>query len=176
MAETFQRPGWYPDPEGAPGERWWNGTSWSDSRRGGITPTATAAPMAPIQTAAPTTQPPVYSAGNPAPVRPDPYAAPPTLAGSVARTGIDTRANRNAMIGFITGIIALFVGIIPILAPVAIVFSILGITKARQLKAQGAPSTLMTFAVIGLGAGIISGITGLLTLIAFIVSLTSGSS
>lgn len=184
MAETFQRPGWYPDPEGKPGERWWNGTSWSDSRRGGVQPTAqptaAAVPVAPIppvtiQPAAPTAPPPVYSATNPAPARPDPYATQPYPTGALVR-GIDTRANRNAMIGFIVGIIALFVGVIPFLSPIAIVFSILGITKARQLKAQGAPSTLMVFALIGLGAGILSGITGLVTLIAFIASITGGSS
>lgn len=167
MAETFQRPGWYPDPDGNPGERWWNGTSWSESRRGGPQPVV---PVTSVQPAASTAPPPVYSAQSPAPARPDPYAQP-ALASATGRTGIDTRANRNAMIGFITGLISLFIGILPILPPVAIVFSILGIVKARQLQAQGAPSTLMVFAVIGLVSGIISGFISLLTLIAFVASL-----
>lgn len=27
------RPGWYPDPGGAPAERWWTGAVWSDAVR-----------------------------------------------------------------------------------------------------------------------------------------------
>ena len=33
MAEP-QRPGWYPAPDGSATEQWWNGASWSDSKRG----------------------------------------------------------------------------------------------------------------------------------------------
>lgn len=25
---------WYPDPGGAPGQRWWNGTTWTEATRG----------------------------------------------------------------------------------------------------------------------------------------------
>lgn len=28
-------PGWYPDPYGMPGYRWWNGVAWTDDRSGG---------------------------------------------------------------------------------------------------------------------------------------------
>jgi hypothetical protein len=28
-------PGWYPDPEGHPGYRWWNGIAWTEDRSGG---------------------------------------------------------------------------------------------------------------------------------------------
>lgn len=165
MAETFQRPGWYPDPDGVPGERWWNGSGWSDSRRasGGAVPAP--APGVP--------RPPVYSADNPAPTGP----GQPTV--SSARrvvSSIDARANRNAMIGFITGLIALFAGVIPFLGPVAIVFSLLGIVKARQLKAQGAPSTLMPFALIGLASGAIATLIGLVGLIAILASIDVGIS
>ncbi|TPW70037.1 DUF2510 domain-containing protein [Schumannella sp. 10F1B-5-1] len=27
-------PGWYPDPDRAGAQRWWNGAGWSDARRG----------------------------------------------------------------------------------------------------------------------------------------------
>ena len=30
---TSPAPGWYPDPSGRPGERWWNGGSWTDDVR-----------------------------------------------------------------------------------------------------------------------------------------------
>jgi hypothetical protein len=176
MAETFQRPGWYPDPDGA-GERWWNGSGWSDSKRGGPAapvpaPAAVPAPPAPVP-------PVVYSAGNPAPQRPDPYAQQPGLAGSVQSSrsySIDARVNRNAMVGFITGIIALFFNILGVLGIVAIVFSVLGITKARQLKAQGVTKNLMTFALVGLATGLIASVTSLITLIIAIVAFSSSMS
>lgn len=28
-------PGWYPDPYGQPGQRWWDGTTWTDQISGG---------------------------------------------------------------------------------------------------------------------------------------------
>ena len=193
MAEEYKRAGWYPDPDGVPGERWWNGSGWSDSRRGGAasapaaTPyvpgPATTPPAPPTYSAQPpsySAPPPVYSAQNPAPQRPDPYAQTPLIS-QVSGRGIPTRinasVNRNAMIGFISGLIALFFNILFLLAPVAIVFSILGIRRANELKAQGAPATLMTFALIGLGSGIIAGLIGLVSAIAFVVpffQVTSG--
>jgi hypothetical protein len=170
MAEEFKRPGWYPDPEGKAGERWWNGTTWSDSRRGGAAPAA--APVAPTYVAPPvSTTPPVYSADNPAPQRPDPYGQPITMRQALGSrvTSIDLRSNRPAMIGFITGMITIF--FVAFLAPVAIVASIMGIVKARQLKEQGQPGNSATFAWIGLGTGILGGVIGLVSLIAFIVAI-----
>lgn len=65
-------PGWYPDPDGAPGfVRWWNGISWSDV----ATP---AGPGVTVQ------RPPGYAARPPAPVVPP--VAPP--GSSNTRTGL----------------------------------------------------------------------------------------
>jgi hypothetical protein len=168
MAETYQRPGWYPDPEGKPGERWWNGSSWSDSRRGaGTQPVSTPPPSAP---------PVIYSADNPPPQSPDPFGR--TLAGYTATSGralaIDARANRNAVIGLITGMIALFFNVLGVLGPVAIVFSALGVAKARQLKEQGLANNSLVIALIGLGAGILSTIIGIVTFVIFLVTLIDG--
>jgi hypothetical protein len=64
-------PGWYPDPDGAPGlVRWWNGVSWSDV----ATP---AGPGVKVQ------QPVGYT---PRPV--DPVVPPPAPSGSGGRTGL----------------------------------------------------------------------------------------
>lgn len=174
MAEEYKRPGWYPDPEGAPGERWWNGSGWSDSRRGG-TPAAAASvylapaapqPAAPLQPAPPV----VYSAQNPAPQRPDPYAVHyPTQARAGFPTTINVSVNRNAMIGFITGLISLFA--VAFLAPVAIVFSLLGVARARALKAQGATSTLMSLAIVGLLTGCVAALIAIIGLITFITAI-----
>lgn len=45
--------GWYPDPVGAPGQRWWDGTQWTAHPQGAVPPAATptyapAAPYAPF--------------------------------------------------------------------------------------------------------------------------------
>ena len=151
MAEQTRSAGWYPDPDGGAGERWWNGAGWSDSRRGG-------AGGPPI----------IYSADNPAPQAPGDVPA-------ASRTGIsiNTRVNRNAMIGFVLGLISLFFNVFYLLAPLAIVFSVLGIVRARQLSAQGTTANLMAFALIGLALGVISAIIGLVAIIAFIATAVS---
>lgn len=42
--------GWYPDPTGAPGERWWDGTAWTASTRTQAILSGPAAPMVyPVQ-------------------------------------------------------------------------------------------------------------------------------
>jgi hypothetical protein len=170
MAETYQRPGWYPDPEGKPGERWWNGSTWSDWVRSAASAPAASSPPA---SSSPSV---IYSAGNPAPQRPDPYAR--TLVGTTATPRsaftIDARANRNAVIGLITGMIALFFNVFGVLGPVAIVFSALGVAKARQLKAQGVTNNSMVVALIGLGAGILATIIGIVTVVVFMVTLIGG--
>ncbi|MFM9877820.1 MAG: DUF2510 domain-containing protein [Rhodoglobus sp.] len=178
MADESKRAGWYADPDGASGERWWNGAGWSDSRRGGAASVAVPAPVAvPVPVPAPVPAPVIYSAANPAPQRPDPYGA----ARSVVWTGavinatpgrnVDVQVNKYAFYGFITGIISVFFNLLFLLAPLAIVFSIMGIARARQLKAQGAPTTLMTMALIGLGTGSLSVLVGLVALIGSIASV-----
>ena len=176
MADETRTAGWYPDPDGGTGERWWNGAGWSDSRRGGDgIPIAPPSPLPSSTSVPPIPVPPavIYSAENPAPQRPDPYVpaqtAYPTAPGS--RTGVTVSVNRNAMVGFITGLIALFFNILYVLGPIAIVFSALGFVKARQLKAQGVTNNLMVFAVVGLAAGVISTLIGAFSIIAFFASL-----
>jgi hypothetical protein len=126
----------------------------------------TLAPVAPAQ------RPPVYSAANPAPQRPDPYARSTLATGRVpvARMA-GTSQNRNATIGFILGIVSTFA--LSIAAPVGIVFSILGIQQARRLKDQGVVQTGMVFALIGLAASVFAAIMGLVQVIAFIAALAS---
>lgn len=158
MAEDFKRAGWYPDPTGAPGERWWNGATWSETKRGAAAPTASS----PI----------IYSASNPAPERPDPYAAVPPLAAAGANRVIDLRLNRYASIGFLTGLISLFFNAFFVLAPIAIVFSILGLRTAARLKAQGIPNTGGSIAWVGLACGVIGVLISIVTLILFIASIT----
>jgi hypothetical protein len=78
--------GWYPDPENNKGDRWWNGSSWSDHRRSrdampGWAPVATAAAAA--APAAPVIAPVVATAPAGAD-RPNPYAGQPMFQPNVA--------------------------------------------------------------------------------------------
>lgn len=162
MAQT-QSPGWYPAPDGN-GQQWWNGAGWSESRRGAAASPTPAASVAP---------PPVYSPGNPAPQRPDPYGSPITLQGAMpARpTALNLSQNRHATIGFVLGLVSAFA--LGIAAPVGIVFSVLGIQQARRLGAQGVANTGMVFAVIGLLTSGVALVILLVQVIFFIATFAS---
>jgi hypothetical protein len=164
MAQT-RSAGWYPAPDGN-GQQWWNGVGWSETRLG-AGPVAASAPVMPGT--APAAPPPVYSAQNPPPLVP---GATPLVSPFSTRT-IDARVNRNAMVGFVTGVISVFFNVLFLLAPIAVVFSIMGLSKARQLRAQGATTTLAGFAWAGLATGLFAIVAGLIQVIAFVVSITS---
>jgi hypothetical protein len=60
MAQPLPIAGWYPDPELRGQDRWWDGTTWTDTRRASGTaapqPPAPAYPGAPTYVAAPVTR------------------------------------------------------------------------------------------------------------------------
>lgn len=78
--------GWYPDPENAAAERWWDGTAWSDHRRASTVPVAPVAPApaVPAAPAAPAAAAPASEApaADEAPAVPAPaaFAAPGAVA------------------------------------------------------------------------------------------------
>jgi hypothetical protein len=154
MAEEYTRPGWYPDPDGTPGERWWNGSGWSDSRRGGT-------PVAAVASVAATTSP-----------RPDPYATPAPAVSAPMRNifTIDARQNRMSVAALVTGLIGLFG--FSVLGPVAIVFGLIGISRARQLRAQGTAGSTLVLATVGFVAGLIATFLLIVAIIAFAASIT----
>ncbi|MGN6501634.1 MAG: DUF2510 domain-containing protein, partial [Pseudolysinimonas sp.] len=51
--------GWYPDPEDAESDRWWNGVSWSDQRRARNAASGWAPVAGPVTTASARPVPPV---------------------------------------------------------------------------------------------------------------------
>jgi len=68
--------GWYPDPAGGGGQRWWDGTQWSEHVQPPAAPAAPAepaaavAPVEPVAPAAPVAPTPEYPAAPAAPVAP----------------------------------------------------------------------------------------------------------
>lgn len=153
MAEQYKSPGWYPDPEGKPGERWWNGAGWSDTRRGG-------APAAP--------QPLATVPAPPAVQRPDPYARTYAPIATPPRATLDFRQNRFAALSFILGLVGLFG--FSIAGPAAVVLGILGISRARKLAAGGGPANIV-FPAIGIVAGAIATFVLLITVAGFFGAL-----
>ncbi|MEQ1736510.1 MAG: hypothetical protein ABL886_08915 [Rhodoglobus sp.] len=150
MSDVSKRPGWYPAPDGT-GERWWTGVGWSDAAR----------------------QPVVYSAQNPAPQDPNAVARftwGSAVGNTVPGRTINASVNKFAFYGFLCGIISVFFNVLFLLAPLAIVFSIIGLAKARDLKARGAPQTLAGLAAVGLATGALSMAVALIGFVAFAVS------
>ena len=68
-------PGWYPDPSGAPGQRYWDGTTWTQHTSGAypVPPYAAAPYAAPAYAASPYVAPPYAASPYPA----APYSVPP---------------------------------------------------------------------------------------------------
>lgn len=165
MAQT-RSAGWYPAPDGN-GQQWWNGLGWSDTRLGASEAAASVPVAAVVPGTVPAPPPPVYSAANPPPLVPGatPFASPFS-----ART-VNARVNRNAMVGFVTGIISVFFNVLFVLAPIAIVFSIMGLSRARRLRAQGATNTLGVYAWIGLATGVFSALASVIQVVLFLVSM-----
>lgn len=182
------QPGWYADPENPAGQRWWNGSGWSDHKRDSTQVTATAAAPVP---------PPADSAGftfgTSAPVssepRPDPYAPPapgvatpyyssPYVAAPYGAPAYGSGINGLALAGLLVSAMGWIV--LSVLGPIAgIILSAFGLRAARQREAAGNPNSGRGLAMAGLVVGIILlalAVIGIVAYIAVIASITSSSS
>ncbi len=171
MSDVTRSAGWYPDPDGAPGERWWNGAGWSDARRGAA-PAVTPQPMPVAEQAPPT--PVIYSAANPAPQAPNTYGPPGAGVVSASTITLNARVNPMAFNGLVAGIVAMLFNVLLVPSILAVIFSIKGLAKARELTAAGQTTTLRTLAIIGLVLGIFSGIGGIIQGAIFVGTIFSG--
>lgn len=161
--------GWYKDPENPAGERWWNGSGWSDQKRAATTAAATAAPVV---------EPTGFTYGSPAAAgRPDPYA-PPTFTTPPASTAgspyvapygapaYGARSNGLAIAGLIVSAGGWIV--IPVIAPiVGIILSAFGLARAKQAEAAGNPNSGRGIALAGLIIGIVITVLGILFWVAY---------
>jgi hypothetical protein len=186
--------GWYADPENPAGERWWNGSGWSDHKRA-ATVAETAAPVV-----APVADPSGFAFGtgaaSAADGRPDPYAVPtqpyygaPTAtpsAGSPYAPSPYSPApygapaygggtNGLALAGLIVSAAGwLVLGIIASIA--GIILSAFGLAQARKREAAGNPNTGRSLAMAGLIVGIVVTGIGIILVVSYVglmMSLTT---
>lgn len=152
MATSSDQPGWRPDPEQPGMVRWWNGLTWSDTRRRAdedmtkvreaAADAARSSTITPQQVARTT-----GSTRNPLKAASDAVVSP-----ALART------NPYAAAALAVGIIALLFGAYGVLPAIGLVVAVLGLVRSRRIAATGGRST-------GLGrsvAGLVLSIVGLL--------------
>ncbi len=167
--------GWYKDPENPAGERWWNGSGWSDQKRA-----ATTAATAPAASSA------GFTFGNPATVdsRPDPYAPPtyttqpsyapasPYVAAPYGAPAYGARSNGLAIAGLIVSAGGwLFLGVIASIA--GIILSGFGLARAKQAEAAGNPNSGRGIAMAGLVIGIAVTVLGILFVVLYVAFILS---
>lgn len=168
---TPPQAGWYKDPENPSGERWWNGSGWSDQKRAatvdaGFTFGSPAAEPRPDPYAAQTyPAPPAYTA--PAQTTASPYVAAPYGAPAYG-----ARSNGLAIAGLIVSAGGWIV--FPFIAPIAgIILSAFGLARAKQAEAAGNPNSGRGIALAGLIIGIVLTVLGVLFIVlyaAFVMS------
>lgn len=159
MVDTLPIAGWYPDPELAGQDRWWDGTAWSTHRR----PTAAALPTPVLPTHV------LPAAAPPAPVLPAagpsaPWPAVPSVPAAPAPS------NTPALVGFILALTGLLLPFVINSLAGGIVATI-GLTRSRRLAAASGVATGRGFAIAGILVGFIWGALTLLVLAAVIAFL-----
>lgn len=189
--------GWYADPENPAGERWWNGSGWSDHKRDATA----AAPVYSDPAPAPTDA--GFTFGSPATagVRPDPYAPPPAAqpysgasasyapaqpgaapaapyaatpytAAPYGAAAPSSGANGLAIAGLIVSAAGWI--ILGSLAAIAgIILSAFGLSRARQLDAMGHPNSGRGIAMAGLVIGIVVFVISVVVVVIYIAFLMS---
>lgn len=167
--------GWYQDPENPAGERWWNGSGWSDHKRGD-TAAASVADTTGFR----------FGGPDPSPgSRPDPYAPPtystpqtysappanapasPYVAAPYGAPAYGSRTNGLAIAGLIVSAGGWIV--FPFIAPIAgIILSAFGLARAKQAEAAGNPNSGRGIATAGLVIGIVVTALGALFFVLYI--------
>lgn len=183
---TPPQAGWYADPENPSGERWWNGSAWSDHKRpstigAAAVPEVPAAPV--VAPVVPPVAPPVvapvdagftYGSTDASAARPDPYAPAAAYAAypqaPYGAAPSPSAANGLAIAGLITSLAGL---IFTFAALVGIVLSILGLVEARKRESAGNPNTGKGLALAGLIIGIVVVIIGVLFVVAYFAFLVN---
>lgn len=154
-------PGWYPDPEDASQQRYWDGAQWTDQRQP-ASPAGDAFGQPP--------QPASAAFGQPAPSYPAQtsiYIAPQGPA-QVVSTGVGAE---NAVIALVCGIFGLLC-----CGPVGIVALVMGQSARNKAVATGQPmnGTMKAAWIVGIVAVVLWGI-GILVYIAIVLAAAGSS-
>lgn len=172
---TPPQAGWYADPENPAGERWWNGSGWSDHKRDASASVESGltfgSPAPAVPRADPYTPPPVMAPPTPAP----PALAPPYYAAApgspyVPYTPYGAPAPRSSNGLAVAGLVVSAAGWILLggLAAIAgIVLSGFGLARARQMEAAGNPNSGRGTAMAGLVIGIVVFLLSILVVVAY---------
>jgi Protein of unknown function (DUF2510). len=185
MSDTAPPPaGWYADPENPAGERWWNGSGWSDHKRAAtVEPVAESPAFAPPASGAPVVS---VSPVPPAPdgtasvdaglvygstaARPDPYAPPPAYVAPYGAPQPGSGINGLALAGLLVAALGWIV--FGALAGIAgILLSAFGLSQARKREAAGNPNSGRALAIAGLAVSIGVTVIGAIVVIAYFVFL-----
>ena len=170
MATPLPSAGWYPDPEHAGHDRWWDGTTWSESRRASTD--ATVAPATPAAAAsAPAV--PAAAAGTGIPGRRGPglYIPGETVlpaAPAPAYAPAPVVRNNLAVVGFIlslSGFILPFV----VNSLAGGIVSIMGLRASKKLAGNGIFSNGRGISIAGILIGFIWGLLCLLFVVGLIL-------
>jgi len=157
MAQPLPIAGWYPDPEIAGHDRWWDGANWTDTRRASVD--AAAQPARPVGVPATWPQaargPGLYVPGEtvlqPAPA----YAAAPVV------------RNNMAVVGFFLSLSGFFLPFV-INSFAGAIVSIIGLRRSKTLAGTGVFSNGRGISIAGILIGFIWGTICLLGVAAFI--------
>jgi hypothetical protein len=174
--------GWYPDPEHDTKDRWWDGANWSDHRR--PRESASAAPAVPVATAyVPAgTDNPYGAVSSPygtsvAPSGVVPYGAAPQAYPAYGTYGYAPPAPQNtaALVGFILALVGFGVGFFTygLLALAGGIVSVVGLVKARKMRAEGLPNHRHGMALTGVIVGFGSLVLTILIFVAYFVFVFS---
>ena len=169
MAKPLPIAGWYPDPEHAGHDRWWDGTTWTDTRRVStdaavVTPAPAPAPAAATESTATGSRgrrgPGLYIPGETVLPSAPPPVYPPT---PVVR-------NNLAIVGLILSFSG-FVLPIVINSLAGGIVSIMGLRQSKQLAGTGIISNGRGISIAGILIGFIWGGLCLLFIVGFFLFL-----